>query len=259
MKNKLLYVLLVASLISYNVAAEDFIDEDVIVVSASKIEQNIESSVEKVNVVSADELEKKGSKTIAEALLSIPGVTVTKSALNNKSSSVMMQGFDGQYVKILIDGVAIDGENGGAVYLERIPLENVEHIEIVQGATSSLYGSDAMGGVINIITKKTQEESTLFSGIVSEDFATSLQNKTSLGLNFNTSGFFASANGSFDWHKGSTATIDDDKIGSVDKTKVPETHLAYANAKVGYKADSWNISFDGFFTDYVRNTTNIGT
>ena len=259
MKNKLIYVLLVATLISYNVVAEDFIDEDVIVVSASKIEQNIESSVEKVNVVSADELEKKGSKTIAEALLSIPGVTVTKSALNNKSSSVMMQGFDGQYVKILIDGVAVDGENGGAVYLERIPLENVERIEIVQGATSSLYGSDAMGGVINIITKKTQEESALFSGNVSEDFASSLQSKTSLGLNFNTNGFFASTNGSFDWHKGCTETISDEKIGSVDKTKVPETTLGYADAKIGYKADTWNISFDGFFTDYVRNTTNIGT
>lgn len=134
--------------------AEDFQDEDVIVVSASKIDQLIDTSSEKVNVISEEELEKKGAKTLAEALRSVPGVIVSNSALKNKSSSVMIQEFDGQYVKVLVDGVAVSAENAGAVYLERIPIENIDHIEIVQGAASALYGSDAMGGVINIITKR---------------------------------------------------------------------------------------------------------
>lgn len=260
MKAKFLIALLGASFIPFASFSEDFTDEDVIVVSGSKVEQSVDSTVEKVNVISSDELEKKGARTVAESLRSLPGVVVTQSTLKNKSSSVMIQGFEGQYVKILIDGVAVDGENGGAVYLERLPIENIDHIEVVQGATSALYGSDAMGGVINIITKKnvSEDESLKISGNISEDFATSFQNKTGIGLNLTASNFFASANGSFDWRKGLTEEVSDSNIGSVDETKIPKSHLGYANARFGYNAKTWKVSVDGSFSDYLRETTNIG-
>lgn len=260
MKSKFLIAALGASIFPFVSFAEEFVDEDVIVVSGSKVEQSVDSSVEKVNVISSEELGKKGARTVAESLSSIPGVVVTQSVLKNKSSSVMIQGFEGQYVKILVDGVAIGGENGEAVYLERLPIENVDHIEVVQGATSALYGSDAMGGVINIITKKTlsEDESLKFSGNISEDFATSLQSKTGIGLNLNSSNFFASANGSFDWRKGLLENVTDSNIGSVDETKIPKSRLGYADARIGYNAETWKVSFDGFFSDYLRETTNIG-
>jgi len=243
------------------VYGEEYQDEDVIVVSSSKIDQSADSAVEKVNVISEEELENKGAKTIADALRSIPGVTVSNSVLKNKSSSVMIQGFEGQYVKILIDGVAVSAENAGAVYLERIPVENIDHIEIVQGASSALYGSDALGGVINIITKKpeTGEKEIKVGGHLYEDYATSVQNKVGAGLSLAANNFSASANGSFDWHKGSTEEVIDSTIGAIDVTKTPNTRLGYADARIGWDSTTWKIALSGLYSDYYRKTTNIGT
>ena len=245
----------------FSIFAEENDDEDIIVVSSSKIEQSEGDSLEKVNVITEHELENKGAKTVAEALRTIPGLTVTNSALKNKSTSVMIQGFEGQYVKILIDGVSVSTENAGAAYLERIPIENIDHIEIIQGASSALYGSDALGGVINIITKKTASEDgkAKFCAHVSDDFATSIQNKAAAGISFSTGKFSAAANGSFDCRKGSFENVSEPVIGNIEKTKTPKTHLGYADARLGWNSDTWRISLDGMFSDYMRETTTIGT
>ena len=65
---------------------------------------------------------------------------------------IQMQGLDAQYVLILIDGVPLVGRSAGTLDLNRISVGNIKQIEVVKGASSSLYGSDALGGVINIIT-----------------------------------------------------------------------------------------------------------
>jgi len=265
--NVKLFLLLLILSCTFAVYAEDYQEEDVIVVSSSKLDQNIDLSVEKVNVVSDEELEKKGAKTLADALRSLPGLVVTNSVLKNKSSSIMIQGFEGQYVKILIDGVALSAENAGAVYLERIPLENIDHIEIIQGASSALYGSDALGGIVNIITKKSfaeaenenEEAGVKLSGHLAEDFASSLQNKVSLGGAVAVKRFSAGVNTSFDWHKGLEEMLSAEKIGSVNETKTPASRLWYADANLAWKGDSWNVGLDGIFSDYLRKTTNIGT
>lgn len=139
-------------------ATDDFSDDDIIVVSAGKIEQSIDSAVEKVEVISSEDIQTSGAKTLSEAVKNLPGVTVTGASAANPVDSISMQGFDASYVKILVDGIAVSGDIGGSTAVFEIPVEMIDHIEVVQGASSALYGSDAMGGVINIITKKTTRD-----------------------------------------------------------------------------------------------------
>lgn len=130
-------------------------DEDVIVVTAAKIQQNESDVVEKVQVISEEQIEASGSHTVSELLNSIPGVSYTGTSVGS-SEPVQMNGLPDEYVKILIDGIPVT--NGGSSdLLEHLQLENVDHVEVLQGSASALYGSDAIAGVINIITKKQKE------------------------------------------------------------------------------------------------------
>ncbi|MEZ0131796.1 TonB-dependent receptor plug domain-containing protein, partial [Flavobacterium sp. LBUM151] len=77
---------------------------------------------------------------------------------------VQIQGLDAAYTMILIDGVPLVGRSSGVLDLSRVSVGNIERIEIVKGASSALYGSEAMGGVINVITKRPKKD--MFSGNV---------------------------------------------------------------------------------------------
>lgn len=235
-------------------------DDDVIVVSASKAEENQDSASEKVHVISDEDIKKSGAKTVSEALGTVPGVVVSSANSKSRSSSVMMQGFEGQYVKVLVDGVALPGDSGGNVYLERFPVENIDHIEIVQGASSALFGSDAMGGIVNIITKKqaVSQEKAKISGYIGEEFSTDIRNFVNAGIGFAGKHFTSFFSGSFDQQKGISEKSFDPFIGSVDETQIPKSRLGYADGKLSWKQDSWNIDVYGFYSDYKRETTNVG-
>ena len=153
-KLALFFILLVYVVSAWGQAFEDSSsDEDVIVVTAGKFEQSASDSVDKVQVVTSDEIKISGAKTLTEAVRSVPGVSVKGVSAGNPVDSISMQGFDGNYVKILVDGISMSGDIGGSAAVYQVPVEDIDHIEIIQGASSALYGSDAMGGVINIITK----------------------------------------------------------------------------------------------------------
>jgi len=109
----------------------------------------------KTEVITRTEIEESG-KTNLSGLLSVqPGLQV--SYANASGNSVSMQGLPSDYALVLVDGQRLIGRTKGALNLDRIPSETIERIEIVRGATSSLYGSEAMGGVINVITKKPSD------------------------------------------------------------------------------------------------------
>lgn len=183
-------------------------DEDIIVVSAGKIEQSVSNAVEKIQVVTSEEIEKSGAKTLTEAVKSVPGVSVKGASAGNPVDSISMQGFDSDYVKILVDGIAVSGDIGGSTAVFQIPVEDIERIEIIQGASSALYGSDAMGGVINIITKKVQSsvDKIDLKAALSEEFTFKKENDwrnySSANVSFGTGRFSSSISGSFDYSPG---------------------------------------------------------
>ena len=106
-----------------------------------------------LTIISQKTIEKTGSLRLSDILQEQTGLNIT----NQHGQGVQLQGFDPEYTLILIDGEPIIGRTAGTLELSRIALGNVKQIEIVKGPSSSLYGSEALAGVINIITKNPTE------------------------------------------------------------------------------------------------------
>lgn len=128
--------------------------EDTVIVTGAKVEQLAKDATEKVSVVTAEDIESMGARNLVEILSQVPGITINEHPME----SVSMQGLKGDYVKVMIDGISMGGDIGGSAPINLVPAADIERIEIIQGASSALYGSDAMAGVINIITKKNKDK-----------------------------------------------------------------------------------------------------
>lgn len=133
------------------------VKETVTVVSGSRQEELRESLNTKVEVVTAADIKKTGYETVGEVLREIPGVVTRRGSETAGVAGEQVQGIDSRQVLVLNDGQPVVGARGikaGAINLDRQQIGRVESIEVVKGASSALYGSDAIGGVINIITKE---------------------------------------------------------------------------------------------------------
>lgn len=131
-------------------------DKKVIVVSATRVETDLDAVASSISVLSDADIEVSGVKTLPEALKMLPGVHVASSGGLGKTARVYLRGSKSEDVLILIDGVDLNDpvSVGRGTDLSFVELSNIERIEVLRGAQSALYGSDAIGGVINIITKK---------------------------------------------------------------------------------------------------------
>lgn len=108
-----------------------------------------------VQVITRREIELMGSRRLDEVLKEQTGVAVVNDVSSgSRASGVQIQGFSSNYIMVLVDGQPLLGRNSGNFDLSRISVTNIERIEIIKGATSCLYGSDALGGAINIITRQ---------------------------------------------------------------------------------------------------------
>ena len=145
---------LCAALLLY--AASAFAQEPLepIVITASRMEQLQNSAAASTQIVTRDEMEAAGAENVGEALENHTGVIIDR---DGHGDGVQLQGLGSEYVLILIDGEPMIGRIAGKIDLARIPIENIERIEIVKGASSALFGSDALAGVVNIITRKADK------------------------------------------------------------------------------------------------------
>lgn len=115
-----------------------------------------DKSIHKIRVLDAKTLEAKGAVNLKDALSNELSFRVTQDQM--LGSGIQMQGFSGENVKILIDGVPVIGRMNGNVDLSQINLNDIERVEIVEGPMSVNYGSDALAGTINLITKRTSQK-----------------------------------------------------------------------------------------------------
>jgi outer membrane receptor for ferrienterochelin and colicins len=122
---------------------------DEVVVTATKSERKLSNVAVPVKVISQKTIRQSGSLRLNNILQEQAGLYIT----NSFGNGVQVQGLSPDYVLILVDGEPLVGRNGGVLDLNRITVNNIRKIEIVKGPSSSLYGSEAMGGVINIITQ----------------------------------------------------------------------------------------------------------
>jgi len=127
-----------------------------VVVTATKTVKYAQDVTQSVTVITADEIRRSSATTVAEVLKTAPGVDIKSYGSNGSVSYANMRGANYQQVLVLLDGMRMNSAASGGFDLSSlpIPLNNIERIEIVRGPGSALYGADAVGGVVNIITKK---------------------------------------------------------------------------------------------------------
>ena len=122
-----------------------------VVVTATKTPQRLKDTPVITNLITRSDIEATGAENIGEVLEHTAGIIIHR---DGHGDGVQLQGLDSEYVLILVDGEPQVGRIAGKLDMARLAVENVERIEIVKGATASLFGNAALGGVINIITRK---------------------------------------------------------------------------------------------------------
>jgi vitamin B12 transporter len=157
--NKSLLAVAVASLLSpiSNLHAQEASTDETMVVTANRFEQDVKDVISPITIVTKEELELSQVKSLPEALRNLPGVQVNSVGFG-QYSSVYVRGNSSRHLLVLINGVRIGSSTAGEANFSNIPLTGVERIEFIRGARAALYGSDAISGVINIVTNYQQGE-----------------------------------------------------------------------------------------------------
>lgn len=127
---------------------------DAVVVTATRRAQTVDETLASVTVVTRADIERTQARSIADALRGLDGVSVANNGGPGKETSLFVRGTNPSHVLVLIDGVKVGSPTLGLAALQDLPIDQIERIEIVRGPRSSLYGSEAIGGVIQIFTKK---------------------------------------------------------------------------------------------------------
>ena len=150
----LLYAALAAPLFVY---AEEPAKLDPVVITATGTENKLSDSLASISVITRDQIERAQATDVAELLRFTAGVELGRSGGIGQQTSVFIRGANSAHTLVLIDGERINRLTAGGATFENISPEMIERIEIVKGPRATLYGSDAIGGVINIITRHAQK------------------------------------------------------------------------------------------------------
>ncbi len=127
-------------------------DPMTIVITASRYEQNLKDVASNTTVIEKEDIQK--SSDLNELLSKQAGIAIASNGFMGKTSSIFMRGTNSDHTVVLVDGVKLNSATTGSAPIQHIDPSNIERIEIVRGPKSALYGANAIGGVINIITKK---------------------------------------------------------------------------------------------------------
>lgn len=136
-------------------AGSDYLDE--IVVTATRIPTPLATLTSDVSVLSAEDIRKSGASSLVELLRGQGGIEISHTGGPGKQSSLFIRGANANHTLVLVDGMRIQSATVGTTAVEHIPVELIERIEILRGPASSLYGSEAIGGVVQIFTRAASE------------------------------------------------------------------------------------------------------
>ena len=157
MRSKYFFIsVLLLSFISSPNAQETTAIENIIV-SASKDEQRLEDVISPAVIINESEIVESGFRSLSDLLHSLGGINVSQNGGVGQLTSIFMQGSNSNHVLVLVDGVAINDLATGISAIQNIPISLIEKIEIVKSPRATLYGSNAVGGVVSVFTKKKSE------------------------------------------------------------------------------------------------------
>lgn len=212
---------------------------DEVVVTANKSPKKQSETGKVVTVISSQTLQRSIGKDLAQVLNEQAGLIVNGANSNpGKDKSIFLRGAKNDYTVVLINGIPLTDPSGvgGALDLRMIPVEQIERIEILKGAQSTLYGSNAIAGVINIITKKGPGKLVQLSGNASIGSFNTKRASASLSGNTEKVGYFVSFN-----------HFETDGISEAD-----DTTAAKKFDKDGYQLNGFNATFNAEVIENVR-------
>jgi len=123
-------------------------------ITANRRAQTTNTTLAPVTIITRDDIEKYQAQSLFEVLRRVPGINISNNGGVGTQTSVFMRGTNSGHVLVLVDGIRHGSATLGSTSFQHIPLDQIERIEVVRGPRSSLYGSEAIGGVIQIITRK---------------------------------------------------------------------------------------------------------
>ena len=134
---------------------------ETVIVTATRTAEMVDETLAPVTVITRKEIEDLQASSVADVLRTVPGVILTNNGGLGQATSLFLRGTNSGHVTVLVDGVRVGSATLGTTPFELIPLAQVEKIEIVRGPRSSLYGANAIGGVIQIFTRPGAENKTM--------------------------------------------------------------------------------------------------
>ncbi len=187
MNKKFLLFALALTILSINVHSQEKLKKEKvstsslqheIIVTATRLETPAKEIASSVTVITKEELEQAKKMTVLEALQEVLGVAIIQNGPAGGAASVFLRGANSEHTLILMDGVELNDpiSPSRSFDLAHLTLENIERIEILRGPQSTLYGSDALGGVVNIISKKGQGKPKLSLSSVGGSYSTLISN-----------------------------------------------------------------------------------
>lgn len=191
---------------------------DPVVITANKVDTPVSQTGAAITVITENDFKTYHYQTVGEALLNVPGVEIRRSGSLGKTTSISIRGASANQVQVLLDGVRVKSPTLGQAELADISPDLIERIEVVRGPQSTLYGADAIGGVVNIITKKGR--GTPFSATLEEqvgNYGTWINRGSASGqwkiLDYSIAGSYAESDGQFEPHDNSDQKALSGRIG----------------------------------------------
>ena len=169
-------------------------DAATVVVTATRTNQSIDDALSAVTIITRAEIEARQATSVQELLTGEAGVQISNNGGLGKATALFLRGTDADQVLVLVDGVKLTSATLGTTAFEYLPVEEIERIEIVRGPRSSLYGSEAVGGVIQIFTRRGRGEPQLTASAGGGSHNTE---NASAGFSGSTSGLSYSASSSY--------------------------------------------------------------
>jgi len=127
---------------------------DAVIVTATRTAQTVDETLASVTVITRKDIERTQARSVEELLRGVEGISISNSGGPGKLTSVFMRGASSNQVLVLVDGIKAGSPTTGMMAFQDLPIDQIDRIEIVRGPRSSLYGSEAVGGVIQIFTKR---------------------------------------------------------------------------------------------------------
>src|SRR5206468_283143 len=149
--------------LSVPATAQELRQTDPVVVTATKLAEPRSQVGATVTVITEEELKTYNYVTVDDALRQVPGLEVQRSGSIGKLSEIRIRGTSTNQVQVLIDGVRVKSPTAGTFDFSDVALDQIERIEVVRGPQSTLYGADAIGGVVHIITKRGEGPFSAFA------------------------------------------------------------------------------------------------